>query len=78
MHVLVALAILLPLMSQQTQTVFRTEKGYYIPMIKKCKEGQSYIKSNPREAISLLTDVIDNSKTRKKKEMRLRVEELPG
>ena len=64
----------LALVAQQDMTAFRTEKGVYLPAIKRCREAQALIDSDPFSAIEILDSIINNPKI-KKVECRLRVEE---
>lgn len=74
---LMILALALFLLQDPVQTVFRTEKGDYVPAVNKCKEAEGLLEGDPSGAVERLDEVLANPKIRKV-ECRIRIEERPA
>src|ERR1051325_5360357 len=71
------LTLLLLSLSQQAQTVQRTEKIDYIAAAQKCREGEAQIETDPKAAIEKFDEILNNPKI-KRVECWLRIEEKPS
>jgi len=59
------LTLLLLSLSQQAQTVQRTEKIDYIAAAQKCREGEAQIETDPKAAIEKFDEILNNPKIKR-------------